>query len=139
MSSTKNDSNAKLSLGVSGIKGAIKQGLTRAQHSAMDLRKVVFEGAAASNNGQGSIQAWQQQKDKNYDWKEHVNTSDDVGCLNDSVGLEIGDEATVHYVEPQQNWSQKQSDGDGIQIVVQEHVDYQWDTEQASASRRGKF
>ena len=123
---------------MSGIKGAIKQGLTRAQHSAMDLRKVVLEGATTSNNGQGSIQAWQQQKDKSYDVKEHVNTSDDVGCLDDVVGLEVGD-GKVDFVESQHDWSQQQSNSDGIQIVVQEHVDYQWDTEQVSASRRGKF
>ena len=123
---------------MSGIKGAIKQGLTRAQHSAMDLRKVVFEGAAASNNGQGSIQAWQQQKDKSYTLREDVNTSDDVGCLDDVVGLEVGD-GKVDFVESQHDWSQQQSNSDGIQIVVQEHVDYQWDGEQVSASRRGKF
>ena len=138
MSSTKIDSNAKRSLDVSGIKGAIKQGLTRAQHSAMDLRKVVLEGAATSNNGQGTIQAWQQQNDTCYDLKEHVKASDGVGCLNDVVGLEIGD-GKVDFVEPQHDWSQQQSNSDGIQIVVQEHVDYQWDTEQAPASRRGKF
>ena len=123
---------------MSGIKGAIKQGLTRAQHSAMDLRKVVLEGAATSNNGQGSIQAWEQQEDKSYDFKEHVNTSDDVGFLNDVVGLEI-DDGKVNFVEPQHDWSQQQSNSDGIQIVVQEHVDYQWDTGQVSSSRRGKF
>ena len=123
---------------MSGIKGAIKQGLTRAQHSAMDLRKVVLEGAATSNNGQGSIQGWEQQEDKNYDLKEHVNTSDDVGFLNDVVGLEI-DDGKVNFVEPQHDWSQQQSNSDGIQIVVQEHVDYQWDTGQVSSSRRGKF
>ena len=123
---------------MSGIKGAIKQGLTRAQHSAMDLRKVVLEGATTSNNGQGSIQAWQQQKDKSYDVQEHANTSDDVGCLDDVVGLEVGD-GKVDFVESQHDWSQQQSNSDGIQIVVQEHVDYQWDTEQVSASRRGKF
>ena len=123
---------------MSGIKGAIKQGLTRAQHSAMDLRKVVLEGAATSNNGQGSIQAWEQQEDKSYDLKEHVNTPDDVGFLNDVVGLEI-DDGKVNFVEPQHDWSQLQSNSDGIQIVVQEHVDYQWDTGQVSSSRRGKF
>ena len=124
---------------MSGIKGAIKQGLTRAQNSAMDLRKVVLEGATTSNNGQGGIQAWQQENDKSYDLKEHVNErSGDVGCLNDVVGLEIGD-GKADFVEPQHGWNQQQSNGDGIQIVVQEHVDYQWESEQVSASRRGKF
>ena len=82
--------------------------------------------------------ALQQQKDKSYDVKEHVNTSDDVGCLDDVIGLEIGD-GKVDFVESQHDWSQQQSNSDGIQIVVQEHVDYQWDTGQVSSSRRGKF
>ena len=129
LNSRKNSINEN-GLQVSGIRGVISQGLTRAQHSAMDLRKSVLE-APTEQGRRGSFQTWFQ-KDERVEPTIYVNPSDDVGCMNDFVGIEAGEETghPYHGHEFKQNIS-----NEGIQIVVQEHIDPRWETENRRASQ----
>ena len=131
MNSRKNSFN-EAGLKVSSIRGVLSQGLTRAQHSAMDLRKSVMETGASNEQGRrGSFQAWLQ-KDERVEPTIYVNPSDDVGCMNDFVGIEAGEETGPPY--PGHEFKQKLSN-EGIQIVVQEHIDPRWETENRRASQ----
>ena len=128
MNSRKNSIN-EAGMNVSGIRGLISQGLTRAQHSAMDLRNSVMETKAPGENSRrGSFQASLQKKDSRP--QIYVNQSDDVGCMSDFVGIEGGEETSYPGHEYQQA-----SANEGIQIVVQEHIDTRWDGGSRRASQ----
>ena len=119
MDSRKNSIN-EAGLNVSGIRGLLSQGLSRAQHSAMDLRKSVMEtGGSREQSRRGSFQT-SLRKDEMVEPKIYVNTPDDVGCMNDFVGMEDRDESYSSY--PHNEFKQNQTN-EGIQIVVQEHID----------------
>ena len=111
-------------LNVSGIRGAITQGLTRAQHSAMDVRKSFVGVAIGDGSRRGSVQAWRETHQRENP-KTFENVSDDVGCLSDFAGTEAGEDPNI-LILGTQDWNQQQAN-EGIQIVVQEHVDNRWD------------
>ena len=111
-------------LDILGLRGAIAQGLTRAQHSAMDLRKSVVDAAHEAGSRRKSFQPWQQNRNTEDQALEGA-ASDDIGCLSDFVEAGIVVDSEVYS---SQDWPQQQS-GDGIQIVVQEHVDPSWDVQ----------
>ena len=117
--------------GLSGIRGLLSQGLTRAQHSAMDLRKSVMETGSREQSRRGSFQT-SMRKDDRVEPKIYVNSSEDIGCMNDFVGIQGGEETSSSYPNPE--YQQIQSN-EGIQIVVQEHVDSGWDLEGRRASQ----
>ena len=110
-----------MGLNVSGIKGALAQGLTRAQHSAMDVRKSLVGVAIGDNSRRGS---WREKEQRGAN-QIFATPSDDVGCLSDFVGTEEGDENNLLFGGPP-GWNQPPSN-EGIQIVVQEHIENTWD------------
>ena len=114
-------------INVSGIRGAIAQGLARAQHSAMDVRKSVVDAAYGEGSRRASFQPWHE-KNNAEEPKIDVNPSDDIGCLSDFAGTAAEVDNGVYSA---QDWHQQQS-GDSIQIVVQEHVDHRWDVQRQS-------
>ena len=85
--------------------------------------------AAIGDNGRnGSFAAWGE-LNKTEESQLYINPSDDVGCLSDFTGLEGGEE-TLAY--DSQDWNQQYQSTEGIQIVVQEHIDNQWDAEMSA-------
>ena len=128
MDSRKNSINEA---GLSGIRGLLSQGLTRAQHSAMDLRKSVMETGSREQSRRGSFQT-SLRKDERVEPKIYVNSSEDIGCINDFVGMQGGEDTSSSY--PNAEYQQTQSN-EGIQIVVQEHVDTGWDLENRRTSQ----
>ena len=118
-----------MSLNVSGIKGALTQGLTRAQHSAMDVRKSFVGVAIGDSSRRGSYHTWRGNEQRE-ETQICADPSDDVGCLSDFVGTESGEDNNILFGGPM-DWNKKQSN-EGIQIVVQEHIDNRWDATRLS-------
>ena len=113
-----------MGLNASGIKGALAQGLIRAQHSAMDVRKSLVGAAIGDSSRRGSFHTWRE-KEQRGATQIFASPSDDVGCLSDFVGTEEGDENNILFGGPP-GWN-KQHSNEGIQIVVQEHIENTWD------------
>ena len=118
-----------MSLNVSGIRGALTQGLTRAQHSAMDVRKSIVGVAIGDNSRRGSFQNWRE-KEPREETQIIANHSDDVGCISDFAGTESGEENNIQFGGPP-DWNKRQAN-EGVQIVVQEHIDNRWDATRLS-------